>query len=457
MEKIKLPHSLLDLSDKDRDEIVAVLLEASKLPKTKQLPYRSGSDEHNMWERNVDPLLASAEDDFYYHLREAELEGMYNLMVGLGLEEYAKKLDFVKSFEPEFLAFEDELIKAKDSGRNKMSNIIKEMANKAKGKVKKFIDWLQDGKALTKEQIKHIDLTMSASLPDQAKTAEAFMIRAGFIGKIRGEEERQGFSMAGAYIDRFPQTIKLAEREGVVLTHRQKAKAEKAGQKVTILPLTPMEAEAVKHAIHHAGDKLTEISDKHRATVRQMVIQAKRERWSAQQLASKLFDKFGEHNRDWRRVAITELAFATNDAYLSGVEEGETVIGMGAENACKYCKEYVIGKTFEVTHKPPSEDTYHGDMNQVWVGKSNYGRRVAEFRPAIPMHPNCRCRWHRISRFYKLGNDGKLELKSTAELIQEERAKRGLDPDPNLEGEKGALTQEELARKSEEVLRRLSS
>lgn len=459
MARVKLPSSLLDLGDKDRNDIVAVLLEASKLPKTKELPFRAGADEHNMWARNIDPLLAEVEDDFYYELREAELENMYNLLVGLGLEEVASKLDFEKSLEPAYIAFEDELLKAKDSGRNRMTKFITEMANKAKAKVKKFMDWVQDGKALTKEQVKHIDQTLSSNLPNYAKKAEDYMIRAGFVGKIRGEAEKQGFEVAGAYIDRFPQSIKTAEKENVVLTHRQKAKAEAEGRKVTILPLTPRESEAVKHAIHHAGDKLTEISEKHRAGVRQMVIQAKRERWNTQQLASKLFDKFGEHNRDWRRVAITELAFATNDAYLSGVEEGETVIGMGAENACKHCKQYVIGKTFTVTHNPPSEDTYQGDMKQVWAGKSNYGRRVAEYRPAIPMHPHCRCRWHRISRFYKMDNHGKLELKSTAELIQEERAKRGLAPDPNLQGKESGrlLTQEELAKKAEEVLRKLGN
>jgi hypothetical protein len=75
------------------------------------------------------------------------------------------------------------------------------------------------------------------------------------------------------------------------------------------------------------------------------------------------------------------------------------------------------------------------------------------------MHPNCRCRWHRISRFYKVGNDGKLNLKSTAELIQEEREKRGMKPDPNLQGNKDGtlLTQEELAKKAEEVLRKLGN
>lgn len=427
MSKLPLPKSLLDLPDKDRDGILTVLLEASHLPKTKELPHRIEGDEHNMWTDNGDPLLAEEEDGLYYTLMQEELSRFIELMVMLGLP-----TDVEKSFEPEFLAFEDELQKAKDSGRRKMSSYIDKLAEVTKARKEKFMKWVNDGKTLTNNQLAMINRILSTKLPNFAKIAEVYMIRAGFIGKIRSEAEKKNLETLGAFVDRFPTTITASTKEGVVLTTREKEKAEREGHKVEILPLTPREAEAVKHASHHAGDKITEISERHRAGVRQLIIQAKRERWSAERLAQALFDKFGEHNRDWRRVAITELAFATTDAYLSGIEEGETVIGMGAVNACKHCKQYVIGKTFEVTHNPPSEDTYHGDMNQVWVGKSNYGRKIAEYRPAIPMHPNCRCSYHRVSRFYKLGNSGKLELKSTAELINEERAKRGLPPDPNL-------------------------
>lgn len=458
MDKLTLPKSLLDLNSKDRNEILAVLIQATQLPKTKQLPYRKGSDEHNMWERNVDPLMADAEDEFYQELATDELRRLLNLLEGLGLP--IESDVFRKALEPAFYMWEDELVKAKDSGRTRMSDLIKKMANATREKAKQFMKWVQDGKALSKQDITKIDNTLYKNLPNYAKKAEDYMVRAGFIGKIRNQAERENFETLGAIIDRYPSTIQQATKEGVALTARQAQKEAKAKRKtIRVLPLTSREVESVKHASHHAGDKITEISERHMSAVRQMVIQAKRERWSSQQLASKLFDKFGDHNRDWRRVAITELSFATNDAYLSGIEEGETVIGMGAENACKHCKQYVIGKTFEVTHNPPSEDTYHGDMKQVWAGKSNYGRRVAEYRPAIPLHPNCRCRYHRISRFYKLGEHGKLELKSTAELINEERAKRGMKPDANLQTKEGGrlLTQEELAKKAEEVLRKLGN
>lgn len=442
--QLRLPKSLLTLPDQDRSEILAVLKKASTLPQTRALRNTHNGDEHNMWARNGDPLLGELEDEFYHTLMAAEAENMAGLFVALDLP--LDGLDVEKSFGDDFLQYEaDVLLKGYDSGRNKMSDYIKGMAKKAKDKVMK---WAQDGKAMTKEQLKKLDRLMSSKVPNYDKLAEDVMIRAGFIGKLRRQADREDMEVLGGLLDRVPASIEQATKQGA--THTTK------GGKTPIAPLTKREADSVTHAAHHAGDKITEIADKHRAGVRQLVIQAKRERWSAQQLASKLFDAFGDQNRDWRRVAITELAFAHNDSFLAGCEEGETVVGMGAANACKHCRQYIIDKTFTVTHKIPSEENYHTDMDLVWAGKSNYGRRVAEYRPAIPMHPNCRCRYHVVSRFYKVGGSGKLELKSTAELIQEERRKRGMEDDPNLAKDNGApLTQEELAKRSEEVLRKL--
>lgn len=417
---IVLPKSLKDLPEKDRQEILARIQEALKLPGTWSVP-RSTNDEHNIWERNHDDLVADAEDQFYTMLVEAEAEALARLMDGLGLPTLG---DLSKSFTDEFLAWENDYL---EKGRGKVK--ISELVNRNRKKREQFIQWIRDAKALTKEQLQRVDNTLKEKLPKYAEKVEAFMVRGGYLGKIRNEAERENYATVGAYIDRVPETIQAATKEHIVLTQREK---HKEPTKRDILPLTPQEVAAVEHATHSAADKVTEISEKHRAKVRQLVMLAKKERWTANQLAMKLYDTFAEHNRDWRRVAITELSFVVNDAYLSGLEEGARVIGMGSVNACKHCKKYVIGKEFTVIHTLPKHDTYETDMEQVWVGKTNYGRRVQEYRACIPMHPNCRCRWHRLSSFYKAGPDGKVVRKTTNELIQEERAKRGLPPDPNL-------------------------
>ena len=432
--KIKLPKDIANLPEKDRQEILGVLAQAMRLPPVLKTT-RDGGDEHNMWERNTDPLMADAEDDFYEALIRPAQEMIADVFVALDLP--LDGVDMEKAFSDEFREYEA-LLKSKNSGKQRISDLIQ--ANREKRD--KFLKYIQSMNPFSKEQLKKLDQLMKKKLPDYAKVAEAFMVRAGFIGKIRNQAEREMFETMGALIDRFPTTIQAAQKQGVVLTLREKEKAEGAqptkrtrkasseGREVKILPLTPQETRVVQHATLHAADKLTEISERHRAEVRQLILRAQRERWTAQKLAQALFDAYGDQNRDWRRVAITELSFAANDAYLSGVDEGETVWVPPVDGSCKYCKQLLEGKTFTVTHELPKE-TYEHEMNYVWAGKSNYGRKVSAWIPCIPLHPNCRHRYHRLSRFYKIV-DGQPVLKTTAELIQEERARRGLPPDPNL-------------------------
>ena len=121
---------------------------------------------------------------------------------------------------------------------------------------------------------------------------------------------------------------------------------------------------------------------------------------------------------------------ATNNSIILGCSEGEEVFVPAIAGACKHCVSLLEGRAFKVTHQPPKE-TYDHEMNYVWEGKSNFGRKVAAWIPCVPLHPHCRHRYHRLSRFYKIV-DGRPVLKSTAELIQEERQRMGLPSDPDL-------------------------
>ncbi len=105
-------------------------------------------------------------------------------------------------------------------------------------------------------------------------------------------------------------------------------------------------------------------------------------------LATALTQRFGTLNRDARRLAITEIAFARASGYLAGLPEGEKVEWFTAAGACRAC-EGMNARTFTVRRGP-------GDgQKDVWPGKHNVGRLVADRWPAIPLHPNCRCRWVR--------------------------------------------------------------
>jgi hypothetical protein len=217
--------------------------------------------------------------------------------------------------------------------------------------------------------------------------------------------------------------------------------ATSRGEKVEILPLTSKEVHAVTVAKNRCANKVQEIEGRVRSRIKVLTTQALEERWTAKDLEQALFDEFGYLNRDWRRVAITELAMANNDAFLMGLPEGSEVWIPELANSCKYCKALLEGKTFKVLAKPPTNLTYDTEMNYLWAGKTNFGRKPSTWIPCLPLHPNCRHRATSLSRFYKM-DKGKPRLKSSIELIQEERARRGLPPDPNIEA-----TLKELHRK----------
>lgn len=440
---VTLPESIKNLPEHQRRAVVEELKKALDLTQEK---------EHSIWTMNDDPLLGAVEEDLYEALVTPAMESMATLIAALGLTE--EQVDIYKSLPTDYLEYE-ELTKG-SSKKNKASSLW----DLAKTKRKDFMKYIEGGSNWTKKKLKQIEDILKQGLPDYAKIAEDYAVRAAFIGKIRNKADTEALETLGAYVDRFPKTIEAAKKEGVVLTAtpkinpnlvavdhentsitvgaeeleaaRNKRTKHKA-EKVKILPLQPQEVRTVENAEIRTGEKLTEVADRHRAAIKQIVLQAINGRWSAQQLAQALFKAFGEQNRDWRRVAITELAMASSDAYLAGCEEGDTVIVPAVEGSCRYCKKYLEGKSFIVTHDPAKMGhDYQQEMNYVWVGKTNYGRTTASYIPCIPLHPNCRHRWHKLSRFYKMDENGKPVLKTTKELIQEERARRGLPPDPNL-------------------------
>lgn len=161
---------------------------------------------------------------------------------------------------------------------------------------------------------------------------------------------------------------------------------------------------AITWAGEHAAEHLTRLRENTRRAIAGHVMDAVIGQESAGALAVRLGSAFGTLNRDWRRVAITELAFARASGYLLELPVGTRVRWFAAQDACGHCAG-LDGQEFEVTHAP-------GDWSaQVWPGKTNVGRAFARKRrdgtpradselaaPCIPLHPNCRCRWVRAER-----------------------------------------------------------
>lgn len=125
---------------------------------------------------------------------------------------------------------------------------------------------------------------------------------------------------------------------------------------------------------------------------------------TAESLETKLLDTFGELNRDWRRIALTEATENANNGFLATLAAGTKVKRLEVyATACPYCKK-IHGTVLEVA--APGKARYLDGEKFVWVGKNNIGRAASPRKrvggalverttaerwwiPAGPVHPNC--------------------------------------------------------------------
>lgn len=129
-------------------------------------------------------------------------------------------------------------------------------------------------------------------------------------------------------------------------------------------------------------------------------------------LQTKLFDKFAELNRDWRRIAITEIGENANQGVVSASPYGSQLMRIEQyKGACPFCKKW-NGKILTVVD--PKKEDKNWDT-EIWVGKTNVGRSASPYRrtpeglvkrtdaemwkPAAGLfHPHCRGTWVKVGK-----------------------------------------------------------
>lgn len=157
-------------------------------------------------------------------------------------------------------------------------------------------------------------------------------------------------------------------------------------------------------AQQQAGAMIVELKQKQYKRIHDTIQNSIQQRQSSGQLEANLYESFGYMNRDWRRIAETEIGNAQNNGQL--IEElarrkpGEEYIyvdGLASSEACPWCRTQVDGKTFILVDKPLDNGgdtlTVKGEeYTVIWPGKSNYGRSRANWWVASgTQHPFCRC------------------------------------------------------------------
>jgi hypothetical protein len=178
--------------------------------------------------------------------------------------------------------------------------------------------------------------------------------------------------------------------------------------------LTPVELATIHFAKSRAAIDIGDLSDRARSAMRTMIIEHVQAQMLGMQqgrytaLRSRLFDAYGQLNRDFRRIAVTEAGECANQGFIAAQKHGTYVRRVEAyRGVCDFCAS-INGKVFEVV-SPATAATADG-QTQVWVGKSNVGRSAATRKktgltmvdradseklwPAAGVqHPNCRGSW----------------------------------------------------------------
>lgn len=194
------------------------------------------------------------------------------------------------------------------------------------------------------------------------------------------------------------------------------------------------EAMALQQAVEESAMLMTNTTQSTIQTVREALVENIKRNGDGKQIVSKLRelvkDDVGEINRNWKRVCVTEANSIFANGYLAMMKEGDYVVGMSMPDACGHCLEVINGQVYKVRKDtPPDYSNMKGDEyekwahvweTEVWEGKNNFGRSTSirkridknlgnkesnltekehhEYSmPAIPDHPNCRCRWVRFN------------------------------------------------------------
>lgn len=151
-----------------------------------------------------------------------------------------------------------------------------------------------------------------------------------------------------------------------------------------------------------AATKITNITDEMRGDIKQILIDGVKGRKSKSEVSQALFDKMVGDNRDYQRLADTEIQNAVNNSFLreevQNTPDGQKAYFQRIEvidkNTCAFCKR-MNGKIAVWSDKPLKDEKAHDGIANfvIWEGKEWNGS-THSFTTGV-FHPYCRGTWVR--------------------------------------------------------------
>ncbi|WP_461246358.1 structural protein [Treponema sp. R6D11] len=146
-----------------------------------------------------------------------------------------------------------------------------------------------------------------------------------------------------------------------------------------------------------AAEKITKASATVKSDIRQILIDGVKCRKGKGQVSQAIFDRMTGANRDFQRIADTEIQNASNNSFLldevAGAEPGEKVYFQRIEridsNTCEFCKKMHGVVVLWSDHPLPSSDKIDDPIAKyaIWDGKDWDGRK--EMVANGVFHPYC--------------------------------------------------------------------
>ncbi len=176
------------------------------------------------------------------------------------------------------------------------------------------------------------------------------------------------------------------------------------------LPVTKLTEVMIGFARVRCAEAIVDMGDKMKSGIRDIVLehqQAVMLGGKIENIQTKLFDKYATANRDWRRIAITEVSENAAQGVVAASKPGEKMKRLEQyKGVCDWCHK-INGRIMTVVD--PAKPKKDGET-EIWPGKTNIGRSSAPKKridgklydrdpdemwwiAAGAQHPHCRGRW----------------------------------------------------------------